>query len=125
MHARTMGIRAIYTDHSLFGFANAHSIHLNKLMKFTLADISHVVAVSHTMRENLVLRAHLDPYIASVIPNAVDTRKFTPNPSMAPDYQDQINIVIMSRLVYRKGVDFLVDVIPVICARFPTVHFII
>lgn len=31
----------------------------------------------------------------------------------------------MSRLVYRKGVDLLVDIIPEICRRFPQVQFII
>ena len=47
LHARTMGCKAVYTDHSLFGFANTGSIHLNKLMKFTLSDIDHVICVSH------------------------------------------------------------------------------
>ncbi|MES1913565.1 MAG: hypothetical protein MHM6MM_005752, partial [Cercozoa sp. M6MM] len=61
LHARTMGLRVIYTDHSLFGFASAPAIHLNKLMKFSLSDASHIVAVSHTDKENLVLRAYLDP----------------------------------------------------------------
>lgn len=32
---------------------------------------------------------------------------------------------MVSRLVYRKGIDLAVDVIPDICARFPRVHFII
>jgi len=36
LHARTMGYRAVYTDHSLFGFANAGAIHLNKVLKFSL-----------------------------------------------------------------------------------------
>ena len=125
MHARTMGLKAVYTDHSLFGFADAGSIHLNKLMRFTLCDVQHVVCVSHCSRENLVLRASLDPLGVSVIPNAVDTSKFTPSPENAPDMSQQINIIILSRLVYRKGVDLAVEVIPAICARFPTVHFII
>jgi phosphatidylinositol glycan class A protein len=45
-----------------------------------------------------------------VIPNAVDTSKFTPSPANAPDMSQQINIVILSRLVYRKGVDLAVEV---------------
>jgi phosphatidylinositol glycan class A protein len=36
-----------------------------------------------------------------------------------------INVVILSRLVYRKGVDLVVEVIPEICKRFPNVYFII
>jgi len=125
MHAKTMGYKAVFTDHSLFGFANAAAIHLNKLMKFTLADIDHVVCVSHCSKENLVLRAFVDPSKISVIPNAIDCRGFTPNPSAAPNPNEQINIVILSRLVFRKGLDLVVEVIPRICERFPNVHFII
>eukprot|EP00126_Sphaerothecum_destruens_P014631 Sdes_comp26015_c0_seq1m22894 len=33
-HARTMGIKTIFTDHSLFGFADASSIITNKFLKF-------------------------------------------------------------------------------------------
>jgi phosphatidylinositol glycan class A protein len=31
VQAKTMGYKAIYTDHSLFGFADAASVHLNKV----------------------------------------------------------------------------------------------
>lgn len=125
LHARTMGLTAVYTDHSLFGFADVGAIHLNKLMKFTLSDIDHVVCVSHCSKENLVLRACLNPSLVSVIPNAVDATKFVPSPESAPSIHERINIVILSRLVYRKGVDLVVEVIPEICQRFPNVHFII
>jgi phosphatidylinositol glycan class A protein len=90
LHARTMGVKAVYTDHSLFGFADLGSsvhtcvaadtygtpraceaglmiitsgaIHLNALMQFTLSEIDQVVCVSHCSKENLVLRAQLDPF---------------------------------------------------------------
>lgn len=48
LHARTMGLRTVFTDHSLFGFADAGSILTNKLLKFTLSDVDHVICVSHT-----------------------------------------------------------------------------
>ena len=38
---------------------------------------------------------------------------------------NKINIIILSRLVYRKGIDLLVKVIPIVCSKFPNVHFII
>ena len=38
---------------------------------------------------------------------------------------DRITIVIVSRLVYRKGTDILAGVIPVICAKYPEVDFLI
>lgn len=123
-YARTMGYRVCYTDHSLFGFADVASIHINKLLETTLSDIDHCIAVSNTCRENLVLRASLHPHLVSTIPNAVDASKFTPDPGRRFPV-NSINIVLLSRLVYRKGIDLLVKVIPLVCAKFSNVHFII
>jgi phosphatidylinositol glycan class A protein len=78
LHAKSMGLATVYTDHSLFGFGDAPAIHLNKLMSFTLTQINHVICVSHCMRENLCLRARLDPKLTSVIPNALDAGQFKP-----------------------------------------------
>ncbi|CAO3660206.1 unnamed protein product [Umbelopsis vinacea] len=123
LHGRTMGLKACFTDHSLFGFADASSILTNKLLKFTLSDIDHAICVSHTSKENTVLRAALSPRHVSVIPNAVVASQFLPDPSAAdPNY---ITIVVISRLVYRKGMDLLVAIIPRICAMHPKVKFII
>lgn len=47
-HARTLGIKACFTDHSLFGFADTSSIGMNKLLRAYLSDIDHVICVSHT-----------------------------------------------------------------------------
>ena len=43
-----MGLKACYTEHSLFGFADAASIHMNKVVKFSMSDIDHGICVSHT-----------------------------------------------------------------------------
>lgn len=59
----------MFTDHSLFGFADAPSIATNKLLKAVLSDANAVICVSHTSRENTVLRACLPPARVSVIPN--------------------------------------------------------
>lgn len=48
LHSRPLGIKTVFTDHSLFGFADAASILTNKLLKFVLRDIDHVVCVSNT-----------------------------------------------------------------------------
>jgi len=124
LHAKTMGYKAVYTDHSLFGFSDAACIHINKVMKFYLSDVDHAICVSHTNRENLVLRASLNPYNSSTIPNAVDSARFTPDPSQRNPL-NTVNVVVVSRLTYRKGVDLLIDVIPAICKKYPQVHFII
>nr|WDD38918.1 phosphatidylinositol N-acetylglucosaminyltransferase subunit A [Fagopyrum tataricum] len=123
MHARVMGYKVIFTDHSLYGFADLGSVHMNKVLQFTLADISQAICVSHTSKENTVLRSGLPPEKVYVIPNAVDTAMFKPAPKRIKD--DRIVIVVISRLVYRKGADLLVEVIPEVCHQYPNVHFIV
>ncbi|KAH6656346.1 hypothetical protein BKA67DRAFT_513314 [Truncatella angustata] len=145
LHARTMGLRTVFTDHSLFGFADAASILTNKLLKFILSDVDHVICVSHTSKENTVLRAALDPLMVSVIPNAVVSENFRPlnYPTESPAPQagfnqiqipppanqlgphDTINIVVISRLFYNKGTDLLTASIPRILENHPNTRFII
>ncbi|CAL5200248.1 unnamed protein product [Lathyrus oleraceus] len=124
MHARTMGYKVVFTDHSLYGFADIGSIHMNKVLQFTLADVTQAICVSHTSKENTVLRSGLPPEKVFVIPNAVDTSMFTPAVDR-PRTLEEIVIVVISRLVYRKGVDLLVEVIPEVCQLHPNVRFIV
>ncbi|KAK2037350.1 UDP-Glycosyltransferase/glycogen phosphorylase [Colletotrichum somersetense] len=142
LHARTMGLRTVFTDHSLFGFADASSILTNKILKFSLSDVDHVICVSHTCKENTVLRASLDPLMVSVIPNAVVAENFRPldypstdsagqafgqNPPPAHHLgpNDVITIVVISRLFYNKGIDLLTAAIPRILENHPNTRFII
>ena len=76
LHAGTMGLKTVFTDHSLFGFEDTSSILTNKLLKFALSDVNHVICVSHTARENTVLRASLVPTDVSVIPNAIVSKEY-------------------------------------------------
>ncbi|KAI9184089.1 Phosphatidylinositol N-acetylglucosaminyltransferase GPI3 subunit [Blastocladiella emersonii ATCC 22665] len=123
LHARTMGLSACFTDHSLYGFKDVGAIAINKVLKFVLSDVDHVVCVSHTSRENTVLRASLIPHAVSVIPNAVIVDQFRPDPTKVD--RDWITIVSVTRLVYNKGADLLARVIPLVCAQHPDVRFII
>ncbi|CAH0479032.1 unnamed protein product [Peronospora belbahrii] len=124
--ALDLGIKTVYTDHSLFGFADAASVHLNKVMKFSMSTVDAAIGVSHTCRENLVLRASLRPDKVATIPNAVDATKFTPLiASIRKRDDDPITVVIISRLVYRKGIDLVARAIPLVCAQDSRVQFLI
>ncbi|OXB65498.1 hypothetical protein ASZ78_008529 [Callipepla squamata] len=122
-HAKIMGLRTVFTDHSLFGFADVSSVLTNKLLTVSLCDTNHIICVSYTSKENTVLRAALDPRIVSVIPNAVDPTDFTPDPSRRDD--STVTIVVVSRLVYRKGIDLLSGIIPELCQKYPELHFLV
>lgn len=125
LHGRTMGLKTVFTDHSLFGFSDVYSIIGNKLLKFTLSDIGHVICVSHTCKENTVLRASIDPLDVSVIPNAVIADDFKPSPVKKPSPKKSLTIVVISRLFQNKGADLLTAIIPIICANHPEVNFLI
>ena len=118
MTAKSMGLKTVFTEHSLFSFNDAMGIHLNKLIKWTFRDLDAAICVSHACKDNFVLRAKFNPHKTFTIPNAVDSDKFTPDPSIRQkDIEksgnpNQINIVFISRLAYRKGVDFLYGIIP-------------
>lgn len=99
--ARLLGLKAVFTDHSLNGFADVSAILTNKLLEITLSGINHCICVSHTGKENTVLRAKVPANYVSVIPNATDTTLFKPDVSRRD--KDKITIVALSRLVYRKG----------------------
>nr|CAG4634752.1 EOG090X0515 [Alona affinis] len=121
--AKLLGLKTVFTDHSLNGFADVTSTITNKLLEISLAGCNHCICVSHTGKENTVLRARVPADQVSVIPNATDPTLFTPDPSKRD--RDQITIVALSRLVYRKGMDLLAVVIPIICRKYPQVHFLI
>lgn len=93
---------------------------MNKVLQFSLADIDQAICVSHTSKENTVLRSGLPPAKVFMIPNAVDTAMFKPA-DVRPSADVMITIVVISRLVYRKGADLLVEVIPEVCRLYPNV----
>lgn len=51
-----LGLRTVFTDHSLFGFADASAIVTNTFLQYSLANTDHCICVSHTGKENTVLR---------------------------------------------------------------------
>lgn len=122
-YAAEMGLATVYTDHSLFGFDDLASVVLNRVLKATLSTVNAIICVSHTCRENLIMRACMDPTIVHAIPNAIDADKFVPD--ISKRCTSRIKIVVISRLVYRKGVDLLVGIIPRICSEFQNVDFVI
>ncbi|CAH1159146.1 unnamed protein product [Phyllotreta striolata] len=118
-----LGKKTVFTDHSLFGFADASAVITNKFIQISLADCNHCICVSHTGKENTVLRARVESSKVSVIPNAVDTYSFTPDPYQRS--KNKITIVVVSRLVYRKGVDLTAQIIGELCDKYKEIDFLI
>ena len=106
MIATLLGLRSVFTDHSLFGFSDASAIITNTFLKFSLANTSHSICVSHTGKENTVLRGSVSPDHVSVIPNAVD--------SVASGPEQQRRVIII--------MDVVKIVIDSICKTVRTIH---
>ena len=124
--ARTLGYPCVYTDHSLFGERDFASINVNKYLSFTLAEVGAAIAVSHVARENLCRRAGVPPALVHAIPNAVDAAAFRPPlAGVAAPRRCPRTVVMLSRLVYRKGVHLAVELIPRAAARWPHLRFLI
>lgn len=94
-HAKLLDLKTIFTDHSLFGFADASSILTNKILEFSISNCDHVICVSNTCRENTYLRANVeDASKISTIPNAINSDSFTPDLHGAPkDRSSDVNIL--------------------------------
>ncbi|XP_037937964.1 N-acetylglucosaminyl-phosphatidylinositol biosynthetic protein [Teleopsis dalmanni] len=120
---KLLGMKNVFTDHSLFGFADLSAVFTNKILELDLCNVNHCICVSHIGKENTVLRARVPKEKVSVIPNAVDTVLFTPDPHQRPK-DGTINVIVASRLVYRKGIDLLAGVMPKL-KRIPNINFII
>ena len=52
-----LGLGTVFTDHSLFGFADLSAIVTNTFLKYSLANTDRCICVSHTGKENTVLRS--------------------------------------------------------------------
>ncbi|KAL7066278.1 glycosyl transferase, group 1 family protein [Cryptosporidium serpentis] len=125
-HAVTMGYKVVYTDHSLFGLSNFDSIHVNNILKISLSCVDDIICVSYTNKKNLIYRASINPKNITVIPNAIDSSRFTPNLNHRYFGKDSLVVIIsICRMTYRKGVDLLASIIPIICNLDSNVNFLI
>ena len=123
--AAEMRYPVVYTEHSNYGTTRLVERGLNRLATAVLLHADAVIAVSRACLENVALRCRLDPSAVSVIPNAVDVSRFQPSSTRATAAGGRINVVVVSRLVWRKGTSLLADLIPEVCRRHPRVHFLI
>lgn len=123
VHTACLNLRSVFTDHSLFGFSDVSAVITNSLLKLCLHMCDHVICVSEVGRMNTALRALVDTHKICVIPNAVETKCF--QPASEPRRSNEIVIIVLCRLMYRKGIDLLVDIIPSVCKKYSNVKFLI
>jgi len=133
--ARALGLRTVFTDHSLFGAADFASVNVNKYLALALREASAAIAVSRASQANLHQRTGLPLARICCIPNAVDGAELAPPEARrgggggasasASSRRCPRTVVVLSRLVFRKGCDVLVELIPLALARWPDLRFVV
>jgi len=91
-------VATVFTDHSLFGFADASAVVTNTFLRFSLANADECICVSHVGKENTVLRSSVPAERVSVIPNAVDCGLFRPNFSRPMPHETEVKNLFCSSI---------------------------
>ncbi|ELA42485.1 uncharacterized protein VICG_00584 [Vittaforma corneae ATCC 50505] len=111
-HASNLNIKTVITDHSLFEVAKFERILVNGLSRFICKNVDWAICVSEISKENTHIRTNIPLERISVIPNGIIPEKFYP---VSRKIRKTKRILVMSRLVFRKGVDLLIEALPLIC----------
>lgn len=113
--AKTLNLKVVHTEHSLFGYKSIAYIHFNFFLHVLFPHYDRLITVSRATRNNLLLRAGVKPSRAVVIPNTVKAKSCTRNKCKT----DSIRVVVVGRLVYRRGIDLLMSMLVPLCNRNP------
>ena len=124
MLAALEGHGVVYTEHSNFDVTGALPAALNRLSQAVLIHADALISVSHACAANLAERCRLPPAAVEVIPNAVDASHFKPDVANVRPVGCVV-VIVLTRLVWRKGTQLLAQLIPDICLRHADVHFVI
>lgn len=124
-----MKLRTVYTDHSLMDVNTLSGVTLNKMFRCYSCNLDAFICVSFADCVNFLRRQRRSekPPNVYVIPNAVDASRFYEDSSHHPLAvhlrnsfdPNTITLVVLSRLVPRKGVFLLVHVIDRLLAAYP------
>lgn len=120
-HARTLNLRTVITEHSIFEKGPFENVVVNLLSKFILKTVDRCICPSRTSQENFMTRIKLSKSVVKVIHHAVEAKKFYPDLKK----EKSKTVIIMSRLVFRKGIDLLIKAIPLICTLDKDINIII
>ena len=110
-----LGLRVVHTEHSLFEFKKLDGIIFPWVITPVHELYDKFVCVSRATRNNLIIRNKQPSRKSVVIPNSVETRHILPRAGSPQD--GSIRLVLCSRMVFRRGIDILIELLPELCER--------
>lgn len=112
-----MGIKLVHTEHSLYGFKSLTELCFCWTITPVFELYDRLICVSRATRNNLILRCRTQSRKTIVIPNAVKTSQLSSKTETQLKDRDVIKVVVVSRMVYRRGIDLLISLLPTLCFR--------
>lgn len=113
-HANYLGIKTVMTDHSVFEFGKFERIICDGLSYFICRHADRAICVSNIAKINTGARTAIPPEHIKVIPNGIVPEYFYPKKKKKMAHT-KIRVLFCARLVFRKGIDLLVEALPIIC----------
>ena len=114
---------SVATFHTYFDYRRVYSVLRHVLQRRFLDKLDGQIAVSQSC-----LRA-LEPYFqmnARIIPNGIDLDTFSPGAPKLPKYDDgRLNLLFLSRLEPRTGLDLMLQAFEIIKRQRPDVRLVV
>ena len=113
-HANFLGIKTVLTEHSIYDLDKLESYFADYVIKYTLLDIDKIICVSNVCKQNILDRFSIfTEDRIKVIPNGVNNEIF--KIKKRNRYDNSQRICIITRFEIRKGIDLLLESIPMLC----------
>lgn len=110
----------------------AESRLLLALDRFSNRFASHIVAVSASCREFLITRESIPANDVTLVPNAIDLRRFSPSTAMRDQARIELGLPASARVVAgvgrlnpQKNFSLFLDIAAQLAPRFPGLHFLL
>ena len=133
-YLQLLGYPIIYTDHSIFIHTSLAGISLQTVFQFFLSQVNSIICVSQANAINFQQRYPSLSSSIHIIPNGIFREEFQQDVEFHPlaqyihnqiDRQTTIVISVLTRLVIRKGVLLLIELIDMILTKYSSICFII
>jgi len=134
---KKMGRKIVFTLHSTQygrdgGFFNPSAKDIYNIEWYGTYIADRVIAISQTFKEEIMRIYNVPEYKIRVIPNGIWAKNFDGEIDPYHDVKKHFGFgvydplfVFVGRIVYQKGVDILIDAIPLIIRKYPNARFII
>jgi len=129
--SRLTGIPLVLSLHGSDVFVAEHYKILRPAIQFVLGTACHVIACSSDLAQRTI-KFGLSSKCITVIPYGVDTERYFPDFRAAQKLRTQLSIpdsqnivMVMGRLVYKKGFSYFLRAAPLVLNRFPNTRLIV